>query len=493
MTKEIAKRAGEKKLAVTPTLAVYAKRLLKPKDTTSVLDYLSPFYAETWKRDLTMREKIVTEEYLKTGAKTVKAQRLLVAELHAQGCRIVPGSGTPNPWLFPGEALLDELSLMRGAGFEPKELVQLATAGAAETLGIEKRGSIRVGKIGDLVLTSADPLEALENLHQPAAVVVRGQVVPRVELDKRIEALLATQKRVRETLAKPLVVAEPDLPAGDVVLTGAVETLSIGTRISAEKYAVVRRYDGSLTYCGRVIIPGEATTYSTETVVQQTIKGGDLVEFDVKITSSTNVINVHGSLVAGKMAIERRMNDRFLGTDHVLDRLEFVDCGSVTGMLILGYHRAPGQFKVLEFADYEPATVPWEMRLDKNGLHLVVSQFTGEKRIAFDAFGGILEAKRQVGSGIVQTKPTSETKAVDGKGLPMPNSKKGGCLTSTCCGLASSPMPHRSRTLPSSLCRSPLTTNWPRLLRRRSISGSMEVWHEDDQSCRCRAHRAPAR
>jgi imidazolonepropionase-like amidohydrolase len=422
--KAIAARAGAKKLAVTPTLAVYAKRLVKPKNIDATLAYLSPFYAETWKRDLEMRAKLATIEHLEAGAATVKSQKLLVSELIAAGCRIVPGSGAPNPWLFPGEALFDELALLRAAGVAPAELVRMATYGAAEAIGADKHGSIKPGKLGDLVITAQDPTADLANLLKPAAVVVRGQLLDRAALDKRVEALVATQNRVRETLAKPLPVAEPEIPKGEVILTGAVETMSIGTRISAEKYAVVRRYDGSLTYCGRVVIPGEATTYSTETVVQQTLKNGELTEFDVKITSGLNVFKVKGTLVAGKMSIERHQNDNFLGTDHVLDRLAFVDCGSVTGQLILGYHRAPGQFKVLEFVDYEPAVVFWEMRLDRNGLHLVVSQLSGEKRVAYDAFGGILESKRQIGSSIVQTKPTAETKAIDGKGLPMPASKR---------------------------------------------------------------------
>lgn len=422
---EIAKRVGAQKVGVTPTLALYAKRVVKPKDNEKQLDYLSPYYVETWKRELAWREKqLVTKEFLESAPLVVAAQGKLVAALFAHGCRIVPGSGTPNPWLFPGTALLDELSLLRGAGFRPAEIVRLATAAAAETIGATKRGTITVGKVGDVVLTAADPLQDIGNLYRPAVVVARGLVLDRAEIDKRVDALAATQQRVRETLSKPLVVAEPELPAGDVVLTGSVETTGIGTRVSAEKYAVVRRYDGSLTYCGRVVVPGEATRFSTETTVQQTIQNNDLVEFDVVIKSGTFVTEVHGAIVAGKMAIEQRRNDAFIGLDNVNDRLAFVDCGSVTSLLVLGYHRPPGVFKVLAFDDYSPTKALWEMRLDQDALHVVQAKFGGEMRIAYDDVGGIREAKRTVGNGIVHTKLVSETKAVDGKGLPMPASKK---------------------------------------------------------------------
>lgn len=418
----IAKQAGSKRLAITPTLAVYAKRLLAPRDSEKLLDSLSPFYAETWSRDLGLRSKLATKEFLTNGARVVAAQARLVAALRAHGCRIVPGSGSPNPWLFPGTALLDELSLLRGAGFGDAELVRLATASAAETIGASKRGTIKVGKIGDLVITAADPLEKLENLYRPAGVVVRGIALDRASLDARVEALKATQARVRETLSKPLAVAEPDLPAGDVVLTGSVETRGLGTRVSAEKYAVVRRYDGSLCYCGRVVVPGEATGVSTETTVQQTFQNGELAEFEVRIKSGLSVIGVKGTVVAGKLSIERRLNDQFLATDSVNDRIAFVDCGSATGLLVLGYQRAPGRFKVLSFDDYEPAIIPWELRLDTDALH-VVKTALGDLRVAYDDVGGIREAKRETGNGIVQTLPLG-SKAIDGKGLPMPASKR---------------------------------------------------------------------
>ncbi|MDZ4773162.1 MAG: amidohydrolase family protein [Planctomycetota bacterium] len=421
MIERVAKQAGEKRLAVTPTLAVYAKRLLKPNESDALLSYLSPYYTSTWQQDLVMREKLVTRELLETGAKVVATQGALVEALAAHGCRIVPGSGSPNAWLFPGTSLLDELSLLRRAGFSTPEIVRLATQGAADVIGATKRGTIKVGKVGDLVVTASNPLEDIGHLYKPAAVVLRGRILTRAQLDQRLEAVAATQARVRETLSKPIVVAEPELPTGDVVMTGAVETRGIGARISAEKYAVVRRYDGALTYSGRVVVPGEATVYGTETVVQQTIQNGDLVEFDVKVTSGPTVVAVHGTLVAGKMAIERRLNDRFIGTDNVSDRFAFVDCGSVTGVMVMGYHKAPGEFKVLAFDDLEPAMVLWQMQLDKNALHVV--RTPADMRVAYDDVGAIRELKRQVGNGIVQTLPL-ETKIVDGKGLPMPMSKR---------------------------------------------------------------------
>ena len=369
-----------------------------------------------------MRKELVNEEFLKVGAAKVAAQGRLLVELHKHGCQLVPGSGSPNAWLFPGTALLDELSLWRRAGLTDLELVRLVTQGAARAIGADKHGTIRVGKRGDLVITREDPTTDIGHLYRPAMVVLRGRMLDRHELDQKTDDLAAVQARVKDTLQKPLVVEQPEIPAGDVILSGSVETRGIGTRVSAERYAVVRRYDGSLTYCGRVLVPGEATTYSTETKVQQTIQNGELSEFDVEIKNNARVLHIHGALVAGKMSIERRLNGLFVANDPVSDRLAFVDCGSVTGLMAMGYHKNPGNFKVLYFEDYEPAIGLWRLALDKDALHVARTQ-SGDLRVAFDEFGGVLEAKREAGNTIFQTVKL-ETKVTGGKGLPMPAAKR---------------------------------------------------------------------
>jgi hypothetical protein len=300
--------------------------------------------------------------------------------------------------------------------------VRAATAVAAEAIGETRRGTIEVTKFADLVMTKGDPTEDLANLHQPAVVVLRGRVMPRTELDTLVAGVRTQQDKVKEALRKPLVVNPPDLPTGDVVLTGRVETRGLGTRISAERYAVVRRYDGSLSYCGRVVVPGEATTPGTETTVEQTISGGDMVDFVVHMMSNGHDIAVHGQNVAGKFSIETRLNGQFVDTPVVKDKLALVECGSVTSLLVLGYHRKPGRFKVLFFDDYDPATGEWELRLDEGALHLVRAP-TGFMKVSYDDKGNLREAQRESGNGILQTLPL-ETAAPDGKGLPMPADKR---------------------------------------------------------------------
>jgi hypothetical protein len=210
------------------------------------------------------------------------------------------------------------------------------------------------------------------------------------------------------------------------VITGHVETRGLGTRVSAERYAVVRRYDGALTYCGRIVVPGEATTPDTETTVQQTVADGELTDFDVHMISNGRDVFVHGESTAGKFTIETKLNGQFVDAPVVKDKLAYVQCGSVTSLLILGYHKRPGAFKVLFFDDYDPAVGPCKLVLDEDAQHVLwhlLNTPTGLMKVTYDEKGNLKEAQRESGNGILQTLPL-ETATPDGKGLPMPPDKR---------------------------------------------------------------------
>jgi hypothetical protein len=414
--------AGAKKLALTPLLSVYARPLLAPKEGIPELAYLGPMYEVQWRREYDARARVIDEKWLRSGLAGLEAQSKLVLRLHDAGCRLVPGSGAPFPWHMPGIALLDELLLWKRAGISAAECVRLATAGAAAAIGDTRRGTIERTKSADFVMTKGDPTEDLANLHDPAVVVLRGRVMPRKELDALVADVKLQQDKIKDALRTPVAVEPPELPPGDLVMTGHVETRGLATRVSAERYAVVRRYDGALTYCGRMVIPGEATTPGTETTIQQTIADGELTDFEVHMISNGRDIAVHGQNTAGKFALEMKLNGQLVDAPVVNDKLALVQCGSVTSLLILGYHRRPGTFKVLFFDDYDPAVGTWEMHLDTDALHLVRTPL-GFMKVWYDEKGNLKEAQRESGNGILQTLPL-ETATPDGKGLPMPVDKR---------------------------------------------------------------------
>jgi len=413
-----------KRIAVTPTLALWGRALVAPKEDSTDLAYLSPFYLETWNADAIVRRRMATVAHLNKGKAVVEAQQRFVKALHDRGVRLVPGSATPNPWLFPGRALLDELSMWRGAGISIADCVRAATAGACETLGIELRGTIRKAKIADLIAVRSDPTQDLAALYRPEVVVVRGRVLKRSVLDARAEELRAAQSKVREALTRPLEVEPPTMPNGDPILSGYVETRAIGVRISAERFVVARRFDGALVYVGRVRTVGQGALPDTETLVTQVIEDGDLSAFDVSMRTGAKTVEVHGEIAGGRMNVSRKFDGIPVDNVPVQQRLALVDCGSATAWLVLGYHKRPGAFQVAFFENYDPATGPWEMALDPEAsTHYLRMLGSQEAIVKYDAFGVPTEVQRQSGNG-TSTMVLLESKILDARGLPMSAEKK---------------------------------------------------------------------
>ena len=78
---------------------------------------------------------------------------------------------------------------MTEAGLSPLQAIQTATINPARFLGREKtQGTIDVGKRADLVLLEADPLTDIRNTRRISAVLVRGRLLSRPEIDRIVAA-----------------------------------------------------------------------------------------------------------------------------------------------------------------------------------------------------------------------------------------------------------------------------------------------------------------
>ncbi len=89
--------------------------------------------------------------------------------------------------VFPGFSLHDELELLVQAGFTPVEAIQAATINPAKFLGLEKSlGTIEKGKLADLVLLEANPLENISNTKKIFAVIVNGRYLSNEMLQKML-------------------------------------------------------------------------------------------------------------------------------------------------------------------------------------------------------------------------------------------------------------------------------------------------------------------
>lgn len=94
--------------------------------------------------------------------------------------------------LVPGFCLHDELQALVEAGLSPLQALQAATINAAKYLRRETgQGTIETDKRADLVLLNSDPLLDIRNTRRVEAVVVRGRLISRREIDR----ILAVHRR----------------------------------------------------------------------------------------------------------------------------------------------------------------------------------------------------------------------------------------------------------------------------------------------------------
>ena len=99
------------------------------------------------------------------------------------------------PYIFAGSSLHDELSMYVEAGLTPPEALRTATINPARFLDrTEELGTVEEGKLADLVLLDANPLEDIENTQRIRAVVADGRYYDREALDALLKGVeLAAQ------------------------------------------------------------------------------------------------------------------------------------------------------------------------------------------------------------------------------------------------------------------------------------------------------------
>jgi hypothetical protein len=108
----------------------------------------------------------------------------LVRRLHEAGAELHIGSDTQQPFVVPGASVLEEMRLFRSAGIGVEETLAIATVRAAAALPLARLGRLDVGAPADFLVLRQDPTRDPEAIRSIEAVVVRGRLYTKDQLDR---------------------------------------------------------------------------------------------------------------------------------------------------------------------------------------------------------------------------------------------------------------------------------------------------------------------
>ena len=168
----------------TPTLSTEAFLFMSENEVSAWRETLQYLPIDFQTQAETTRTKLEALPTIKVLKDKFEWKRNTIRKMYSAGVQFLAGTDTPA-LLVPGFSLHDELrALVTHGGLSPLAALQAATLNPAKFFKIEdKQGAIGVGKIADIVLLNADPIEDIRNTSEINTVIARGQVFDRRALD----------------------------------------------------------------------------------------------------------------------------------------------------------------------------------------------------------------------------------------------------------------------------------------------------------------------
>ncbi len=175
---------AERKTFVDPTLTVFRNMILLP-DVPEVYDHPDNQLAPQRLRDFW--PLYLAKTGCPQGGELEDRQREfakfqeLTGRLYRAGVPLLVGTDSPEPQVTPGFSLHQELELLVESGVPVAAALRAATLNNATVLQQEEHlGTLAPGKLADIVLLTANPLEEIRNTRK-IELVIRDGIITRPE------------------------------------------------------------------------------------------------------------------------------------------------------------------------------------------------------------------------------------------------------------------------------------------------------------------------
>jgi hypothetical protein len=160
------------------------------------LRYLPVSLREEWARRYQSDLQKITEEAAQKSRKKFMERLSFVKRLQSAGVGVLAGTDSDMPYTVPGFDLHDELAMLVEGGLTPLEALQAATLNPAKYLGrLDSSGTVERGKVADLVLLEANPLEDIRNVSRISAVIADGRYLSKATLETMLSEMEAAAQR----------------------------------------------------------------------------------------------------------------------------------------------------------------------------------------------------------------------------------------------------------------------------------------------------------
>jgi imidazolonepropionase-like amidohydrolase len=209
--KELAQTFARNGTWYTPTLVVGIKwRLTGKEDLAKILNdvdgkidkrnlYVRRETLENWKRDFESQKNEGSFDWAAQTRKGMSEFRTM----HEAGVGVLAGTDFGAVLIYAGFSLHDELeALVKEGGLTPFEALQAATKNPPHFFNMQNEiGTIEVGKIADLVLLTANPLESISNTKKIDSVILNGKYLSQSDLRGLLKTA-RTQIKVENKIQK---------------------------------------------------------------------------------------------------------------------------------------------------------------------------------------------------------------------------------------------------------------------------------------------------
>lgn len=182
---------------ITPTLAQL--RGASSSDELAAdarLRYVPPVLAQRWSDD---RRPLSDDD-----RQIAVLQARAVAMAHAAGVPLLAGTdASDEPYVFAGSSVHDEMRLLvEESGLTPAEALRTATLNPARYLdAADSLGTVQAGRMADLVVLDANPLDDIRNTTRIFAVVADGRLIDAAERERLLR--LAEEEAARAGTSAP--------------------------------------------------------------------------------------------------------------------------------------------------------------------------------------------------------------------------------------------------------------------------------------------------